>query len=200
MLVDGTMSRRYLRNIEQVVDLLLTHGASPNIGNVPPLVPPLMLAAAFGKLHLVNTMIRHGAELDKTLEDGSTALWVSLTRGEDATSANEECAVALINAGADLSAKYEDGATILSAAAESGFLPVVRAILERRSEDINSQDKNGITALMSAANAGRSKDVVEILLESGADPAIKDSNGETAADYANKNGHKEIAALMQAAP
>jgi len=191
-LADESVSRRYRRNIDQVIDYLLSQQANPNVGNIT----PLMLAAAFKKLHVVNSMIKHGAVLNHASDDGATALFAASIKSDSGiTSEDEKCAIALIEAGSDLSCRHESGATALQAAAESGFNSVVRAILERAPELIQTHDNDEFTPLMAAARAGHDA-VVCTLLKFGADPSVKDSEGLTAADYANQNGHKEIAEMI----
>jgi cyclase len=54
----GDMSRRRERDFEQIVDSLLAAGADPNRG----LMSTLILATTTGRLHLVNAMLRAGAD------------------------------------------------------------------------------------------------------------------------------------------
>ncbi len=191
-LTDGEASRRYRRNIDQVIDILISHGANPNVGKLT----PLMLAAALKKLHILNSLIKHGAELNHAAEDGATALFLASIKSDSTIdSEDEKCAIALIQAGSDVTCRHESGATALQAAAESGFNSVVRAILEGAPSLIHIYDNDDFTPLMAAARAGHDM-VVSTLLNCGADASIKDSEGLTAADYANQNGHMDIAEMI----
>jgi ankyrin repeat protein len=47
------------------------------------------------------------------------------------------------------------------------------------------------------ASAEGQMEVVKLLLLSGADPSLKDIDGDNAGTFAQNNGHKEIADLLQ---
>ena len=78
-----------------------------------------------------------------------------------------DCVKALIEAGADLNAKENDGWTALHLAACNGKLDCVKALIEAGA-DLNAKDNDGWTALHLAARYGK-LDCVKALIEAGAD-------------------------------
>lgn len=84
----------------------------------------------------------------------------------------------------------------LRTAAGDGKADAVRLLLDNGS-NVNQGDFINGTPLMAAARNGHA-DVVRLLIERGADVCLK-ADGGTAAEFALKEGHKEIAELLNAA-
>lgn len=101
--------------------------------------------------------------------------------------------------------KDDSGQTALMQAATYGHKDVVALLLERGaavnegSVGRDTQDISAWTALMYAAHAGH-KQVVELLLEKGADPALTDEANYGAGDYAEAEGHDDIAVMVREWP
>jgi ankyrin repeat protein len=100
----------------------------------------------------------------------------------------------LINKGADIKAKSNEGTTALICAARYGYKDIVE-ILINKGADIEVKNSDGWTALTLAAREGH-KDIVEILINKGADIEAKDDDGWTALMYAANNGHKDIVKFL----
>ena len=81
----------------------------------------------------------------------------------------------LLQAGADVNAKSEDGTTVLMLAAYSKEPDVVNILLEAGA-DVNARDADGKTALHSAAAKGDPR-IIRTLLQSGADVNAKVAGG-----------------------
>ena len=193
----GGMSRRRERDFEQVIATLLIAGADPNIG----LFPTLIIATATGRLHLVNALIRAGAEVNVTadLPKGdhtetmlANALFVALSPNEHDSRVDERVGLALIRAGIDLSFSSYDGAMAVHYAAKSGMAKILRKILDLAPEAINAQDSEGSTPLMLASASNRF-DVIKVLLERQANLEIRNAKGCTAAEIAMAAGHQQAA-------
>jgi ankyrin repeat protein len=75
--------------------------------------------------------------------------------------------MSLVDNGADINAKDEDGHTALIVAAKNGHTEIVNLLLNRGA-DINAKDKDGETALIKAAFNGHTE-IVTTLIELGAD-------------------------------
>lgn len=181
----GGMSRQHERDFEQVIDSLLAAGADPNRG----LMSALILAATTGRLHLVNAMLRAGADVDAvtelpTNEEGktalATALFVSMSSNENTVTVDERVSLSLLEAGPDLSFSGNDGSMAVHWAAKSGLSKALSKILDLAPAMIDAADKNGETPLMLAA-ATAHVDAINLLLKRGARLEIKNAKGETAA-------------------
>jgi ankyrin repeat protein len=100
-----------------------------------------------------------------------------------------ETGEALIDGGADVSAKDDEGKTSLMWAAYKGHIETVEALIDGGA-DANAKDNEGRTALMGAADEGHTE-TVEALIDGGADVSAKDDNGRTALMWAANKGHIE---------
>jgi ankyrin repeat protein len=193
----GEMSRRKERDFEQVIDTLLLAGADPNSG----MMSPLIIASTTGRLHLVNALIRAGADVNATAdlptaEEDETmlanALFVALSQNEHEAHVDERIGLSLVRAGVDLSFTSDDGSIAAHCAAKAGMTNTLREMLDLAPEAIDAQDKEGSTPLMLAAGSNRIE-TVRVLIERQADLGICDVKGRTAADHATANGHAQIA-------
>lgn len=77
-------------------------------------------------------------------------------------------------------------------------LPMVESLL-KNGTDVNVRNSDGMTPLMAAASTGNLQ-VIRLLLERGAATITVNNLGETAAQLAQRHGHTEAAAVLQAAP
>ncbi|HEY9231514.1 MAG TPA: ankyrin repeat domain-containing protein [Blastocatellia bacterium] len=102
----------------------------------------------------------------------------------------------LLNAGAKLDAKDNDGDTALMYAAIDGRVDVVRALFNAGA-NVNAVNNRGDTPLLAAALRGRTE-VVRLLLVAGdADVNAKNQKGQTALSLAEAEGHREIVRLLK---
>ena len=199
-LARGEMSRRRERDFEQIVDSLLMAGADPNRG----LMSTLILATTTGRLHLVNAMVRAGADIDAaselpTDEEGgtmlATALFVALSFNEHDETSDERVGLALLEAGPNLSFMSDDGSMAVHCAAKSGMSKVLDKMIDLAPEVIDAQDEDGSTPLMLAA-AGGHLEAISVLVKRGANLAIRDAKGRSAAQVAQDAGHQQAATAL----
>jgi len=108
-----------------------------------------------------------------------------------------DTALMLIEKGADIEAKGEDGKTALIAAAGVGLSEVALKLIEKGA-DIEAKDKNGNTSLIWAVRAGLSEVVLK-LIEKGADIEAKDKDGRTPLMWADKEEHSDIVSAINKA-
>lgn len=199
-LARGDMSRRRERDFEQVVDSLLVAGADPNRGPMSSLI----VAATTGRLHLVNALLRAGADIDAatelpTYEEGgtmlATALFVAMSSNEHGATIDERIGLALLAAGPDLSFRSDDGSMAVHCAARIGMSQVLNKMLDLAPELIDAQDDDGSTPLMLAA-AGGHVDAINGLLKRGASREIRDAKGRSAIQIAQNAGHQQAVAAL----
>ena len=91
----------------------------------------------------------------------------------------------LLDAGADVSLRTEDGVSALLTAILRGS-PEMMQLLLIAGADPNEQIKDSFPILAFAASTS-TPEKVQILLDGGADSSFKDSLGNTAWDYAQQN-------------
>jgi len=103
---------------------------------------------------------------------------------------------ALLDRGADASARTSRGETPLMVAARSNSLETV-AVLLARSAGPNAAGRHGITALITASSGGQTE-MVRALLDHGADASKFDQTGRTPLIVAAPAGHSDIAGALLA--
>lgn len=189
---DEGNDRMFRRNAEECLDYLLRQGADPNLGDPPPFI----LAAMGRRLHLLQAMISAGANINRSIGEGETALFMSLLASDAGQPTDDRCALALLKAGADASLKHESGAMPIHLAAASSYLGALGELIRRSPQDINATTNIGITPLMMAATEGHAE-AVRLLVNQGADVTLKDHDGLTAKDVAIKNGNQCLVDLFR---
>lgn len=127
-----------------------------------------------------------GADVNSTAYCGRTPLWITVFFG--ATNSRDAVEL-LLNRGATLDAREDDGETALWRAISEGNRENVKLLL-RRGADVNAKTTIGVSVLMRACEKPDAK-LVEILLEKGADIEARDPDGETALWRAVTNGNAE---------
>ncbi|BAY73557.1 ankyrin repeat domain-containing protein [Trichormus variabilis] len=137
---------------------------------------PLHTASFWGYLPIVRVLLEAGANLEsRTEDDGKTPLMSSAegsallaTYPSSIDRMNQiEVIRLLINAGADVNAKSNEGWTALIAAANSGCVEAVKLLLQAGA-DAKAKDCWGDTALSRALAAGY-VDIVQLLQQAGAE-------------------------------
>ena len=125
-----------------------------------------MEAAKRGDLPLVKRLLDNGADVNAKVKSRVYPCsngWTALMYGSN----YPEVVELLLQKGADINARANDGNTALKSAALEGNAEVVKLLLEKGA-DINATTQHGNTALRTAAFEGN-VDVVKILMERGVD-------------------------------
>jgi len=146
-------------------------------------ITPLIEAAIDDDLVEVKRLIAEGVNLEEKDSEGDTALYCAVI------SDNEDCAAALIAAGADITvltklvtdaeAKDEPRdimSVVLMAACDCNSMSVATTALARGA-DPNYRSTTGITPLMEAVRSNCGKELVDLLLSKGANVRSLDSDG-----------------------
>lgn len=152
----------------------------------------LIKTVTTGNFEMVERMIRNGAEVEATDDEGRTALmWA--TSGRD-----KEIVEMLIKEGADVNATTDDGWTALMYAALVGWNDITKVLINNGAK-VNVANQNGQTALMMAAQVKsrvRGWPTLELLIEAGADIKMKDNRGFIARDF-YKGNKEEFDAIVK---
>jgi ankyrin repeat protein len=171
-----------------MVKLLLEKGADVNAQDNADLTV-LGWASMRDHGHIVEVLKAHGA---KGLGRGYKNRKLIDTAG----TRDIELAQGLLEEGADVNARDNDGRTALMEACDAGFLDVVKLLLQKGAE-VNAQDRYGWTALMEASYKGHLP-VVTLLLEKKADVNARGKAGETALALASKKSHSKVVQILKA--
>ncbi len=136
-------------NVE-TVELLLAHGANPNITDDWKGQTAVMWAAAEDHVAVIETLVAHGADVNAAATPGEAALFIAVQLGHDATT------LALLAAGADLTVTSPAGAPLTHVAAAAGHHALGAELLDH-GLDPNAVNKRGQTALHAVVEARRLK-------------------------------------------
>lgn len=181
------ITRQMRRGLREIADYLLRRGANVNVPGCDP--TPLGWAACAGDIFLVKALIKRGADIEARLGGRTTALLAAIAEKR------EECAIALIQAEANLHTRTTGGQSALHLAAAMGLAGVVEVCLDRQSDLINTVDENSETPLMLAAKEGYGS-IVQSLLLFAPDKAMKNKRGKSAANIAQENGYIDLAEAL----
>jgi ankyrin repeat protein len=143
----------------------------------------LMLAASFGLLELVNTLLDKGAEVSAQNNEGDSALVFAVRNG------HADVVTALLKIiGTNFAANELNLAII--AAAKLGNVDLFNRLLTKGQFDINAKNKDGDTALIVAVK-GENVDIFKVLLlKEGIDVNAQNNDGDTALIAAARIKHK----------
>jgi ankyrin repeat protein len=142
----------------------------------------LHIAAAAGKLSVVDQLLALNANVNEKDNNGETALQVAARRHIAAAAGKPSVVAQLLAFNANVNEQNKDGATALHMAAAEGNLSVVDQLLAFNA-NVNEQHKDGVTALHLAVAKG-SLSVVDQLLKAKADVHKQNNEGETALHFA----------------
>jgi len=177
---------------EDVVRLLLAHGADPNVRLKKPIMQrqhtfgdgalgngatPLMRAAKSGDVELMRQLLSAGADAKLEMPNGSTALMFAAGFGW--------------RNGSALAPSYDQGS-------EEDAVEAIR-LLCSVGLDLHAPNHDGDTPLHAAVGGRKSEKIIRYLLEEGADPAAANAKGVTPLVLAETRGTPEILALLQEA-
>ena len=142
---------------------------------------------------MVETLLQHGAEINRQTSDGHTSALMAAVRGEHA-----QVVDTLLRHGAEVSQVSADGNTPMLAAVHNGHAQILDALLQHGAE-VNQADTLGRTALNIAAvhllvPAKTAEGVVEVLLQHRAD--VNHMRGSTALIAAAMNDRPDMVRFL----
>jgi ankyrin repeat protein len=163
-----------------VARVLVEHKANVNAKDCVK-VTPLHYACQNGDLAMARLLIEHGADVLAADSDGATPVWYAAGGANDDNPPEKQHAAVmelLVKHGVPLSAKNDEGKTLLHLAAATSRVEVAKYLL-RAGLDVNARMRNGITPLHYAAetpeggwlfssDGTREIAMVKLLIERGA--------------------------------
>jgi cytohesin len=211
-----------------IVALLLDHGAKVNAPDRNGVTPLMLAVHERGFPEIVKFLIEKGAQVDARSNNGSTPLHRAAQASignryrspllcmtsihpdyrrdiEEVRQRPLEMIQLLLDTGAQVDARDEDGNTPLIVAAKGTDRPEIIQLLIEKGAEVNARNNDGSTALMVAARGADSGgnipgvtiikstrallggDIIELLLDKGANPLAIDASGMKAIDYARNN-------------
>ncbi len=152
----------------------------------------LLENAGKGLDEIVDLLIKAGADVNTTDDEGQSPLYQAAAAG------NDLCIKHLLTApGIDINKQTDYGWTPLNGAAEKGHPECVRALLDAPGIDVNLANVNGWTPLYWAASEGHTECVKLLLTAPGIDIHKPDNQGRTPLNTAKND---EIRNLLTSAP
>jgi ankyrin repeat protein len=188
------------------VRTLIAYGANPNVDLTKLTVTQngggmtlqgagtgsvLINAADSGNPDVVREILRHHPRLELRDQEGETALFAAgHYRDPDRDGARVECVRLLIEAGADVNARDENGNTPL----HETFLTDVEEELLKLGADVNARNKDGETPIFTTVD----DDAIPLFIEHGADLNLRNNKGQTVVEAAQEKGPTRQEALRTA--
>ncbi|KAM3134056.1 hypothetical protein pb186bvf_013782, partial [Paramecium bursaria] len=146
---------------------------------------PLMLAAQYGKLACLKTLLHNCAEnINLKNKEGNAAIHLAAQYG------HLDCLIELLSKNALPKQPGQNGSQPIHLAAAYGHFHIVKFLKDQAKANINSIDKYGRTPLAMAARNGN-LEILSYLLKNGADYRINDSSGNSPMHYAAAYGFAE---------
>lgn len=169
------------------VDLLLKHGADPNIANVDG-ETPLIVACEHIKTATVDLLLRSGVQVNRSSVRGGSALDEACRQGQ-----LEICRM-LLAAGADVHMKNAYGIRPFFTAVQHGHVDIA-CLLAASGADINGQAQDGATPLFEACKNGHD-DAVDMLISLKANANRCTRSGLLSLHVAVQNNHMRIVSML----
>ena len=168
------MSRIFIK-YNEVVKLLIKHGAKINVVSKVDKKTALMIAAGQNNWEIVSLLLKKRAKVNAQDEKGNTALI------EGASSKNIEIIKALLKRGAKINHKNSYGKSALLYAARRKHLDHIK-LLVNKGADVNIQTSSGLNTLFYMTRANQ-EELVRLLFKKGAKANLQNNEGNTALFY-----------------
>ncbi|BBN18397.1 hypothetical protein MPTK1_8g02160 [Marchantia polymorpha subsp. ruderalis] len=148
----------------------------------------LHIAAAGGRVEMVQALLEAGAAVDVLSKTGQTALLEAVYMG------HSDVVKSLLERGADTEVRNLMGWTAIHLAASWNHLDILSLLIEKGAQ-LEARDSEGRTALHSAVTEGH-VDCVKMLLDAGADKDARSVDGRTAVFRAAAKGDSLLVELL----
>jgi cytohesin len=202
---DSPLHEASLNGNEKIVSLLLEKGADVN-AKTNYGATPLHEACMKGNEDVVSLLLEKGADVNAKMDNGVTPLHEACKKRNEFVPSmdtplhwpsfigNENVVWLLLDKGADVNAKTNDGDTPLHLACRNRNEDVVSLLLEKGA-DVNAKLDHGDTLLHRACMKGNEA-FVSLLLDRGADVNAKMDDGETPLHRACMKGNEAFVSLL----
>ncbi|MFH1115038.1 MAG: ankyrin repeat domain-containing protein [Pseudomonadota bacterium] len=149
---------------------------------------PLILAARYGRINVVETLIKKGAKVNEANSEGNTAVMAAAENGHCATVDR------LLNNEASVNKQNRNGEKALTLAARNGHTDVAERLMAAKA-NVKARNDLRSTPLILASRFGHTP-MVKLLLQHGSDPNAVDKMHRSALSLAARFGHAEIVKLL----
>ncbi|KAL8878727.1 MAG: hypothetical protein Q9198_003528, partial [Flavoplaca austrocitrina] len=177
--------------IAAIFELLIEKGT--NLTGAIDGVTPIHVAARYGNVEAVRSLLKHGVSPNIRDGDGNTPIHGAALSGE------HEMIEILVDHGTDPTAQNDAGESgphaFLRSEYPNYWMPPLVPLLVRCGVPVNAPDAEGKTALHIAAHRGLDSPV-EFLMEHGADSSRKDHKGFTPLETAGIAGNEKLVEQM----
>jgi len=136
----------------------------------------LILLTNFALQNNISSMVSNGLEKDSYVNKAKTSQMAKILNKHNIDMKDWKKIIDLINGGADINTKSNDGNTALIRAVINHDIGMIKFLISKKA-NVNSENNDGKTALLLAVYY-RYKDVIGLLLDAGADINAKDSINE----------------------
>lgn len=164
----------------EAVSALLSQGAEVNATSKPDETPALVFAALLGDAKMLELLLEHDAELEKSSSVGFTALIAACDQG------NDQSVRLLLTKGANLEAEDALGQTATFHAVVNGHAQILQLCIEHGAK-LDVEDAAGETMMFAAVKAGNIQ-CLQILMDAGASPKANEEIWEPALFLAAEQG------------
>jgi ankyrin repeat protein len=184
---------------------LIAYGADPNVDLSKLTIPAgrgmtyqekgagsvLIYAAQSGNPEMVREILGYHPKLEMRDREGRTAIFAASVYGNnDKDGARVECVGLLVQSGATVNVRDNDGNTPLHRA----FLTDVTEELIKLGAEVNARNKDGETPIFTTVDDA----AIPLFIEHGADLTIRNNKGETVMEAAKDRGPQRQKALSEA--
>lgn len=168
-----------LRNDLTRLRILLEFGANPNIKDTTWGNTPLDYSVRCPSADLTRALIEFGADVNSRTTCKWTPLYGCATyRKSKIPEAHVANARILVNSGAEINARDEDGVDSLMKAARQEVPQLAAYLIDEAGICLTNKDNMGLTALAYAIRR-QSAQTLTVILDRGADYTLKDNRGNT---------------------
>ena len=140
-----------------IVEILLEHGANPNIPVTNARLTPLHVAARKGNLEMVKLLIDHGADIEAATWQGTSPMHYAARAG------HTEVVELLIERGADVDIQDNEDFTPLHNTTHNGYMELTKLLLANGA-DPEATTYSGYTPVLCAFEKDH-QDIVDLLNE-----------------------------------